>query len=296
MDTIVVTGGLGRSGQWIVDSLADDGYEVMCVDLSHPGWGTDGRENVDFRACDLTDFGRVADVFAGVDPDGVVHWGAIPAMGRTAGVEVFENNVLATYNVLVNAGRAGADIVAASSESSYGTVFAEETWLPDYFPIDEAHEQRPEDPYGTSKVVGEDVADMVVEKHGVQVASIRPSWIQYPGEYKCLGNRDSPADGVGNFWSYVDIRDIVSIVTAGLEGDFGGHEAFLGVAAENYMDRPLADLVEAEFGELPDEFDVEGDGSAFTTEKARTMLDWSPEHTWRGAADEDVAEPQLTVE
>ncbi|WP_227380558.1 NAD-dependent epimerase/dehydratase family protein [Haladaptatus halobius] len=292
----LVTGGLGRSGRWIVNTLADADYDVVCVDLSHPGWGVRGRENVTFRACDLTNFGKVADIVADVNPDHVVHWGAVPAMGRTAGVEVFENNVMATYNMLVTAGRVGADIVTASSESAYGTAFAEEPWLPDYFPIDEMHELRPEDSYGTSKVVGENVADMVTRKYGVQIASIRPSWIQYPNEYRCLDSRDDLSAGVGNFWSYVDVRDIASLVHAGLEANFDGHEPFLGVAAENYMDRPLRELIVEYFGEVPGTFDVDGDGSAFTTQKAQKLLDWTPAHSWNTAATETVSDPQLTVE
>ncbi|SIR98228.1 Nucleoside-diphosphate-sugar epimerase [Haladaptatus litoreus] len=294
--TTLVTGGLGRSGRWIVTTLADADYDVVCVDFSHPGWEIQGRENVEFRRCDLTEFGKVTDIVAEIDPDHVVHWGAIPAMGRTAGVEVFENNVMATYNVLVSAGRAGADIVAASSESAYGTAFAEEPWLPDYFPIDETHELRPEDSYGTSKVVGENIADMVTRKNGVKIASIRPSWIQYPNEYRCLDTRDDLPAGVGNFWSYVDVRDIASLVQAGLEADFNGHEPFLGVAAENYMDRPLRELIAEYFGEVPETFDVDGDGSAFTTRKAQELLEWVPTHSWDTAATETVPDPQLTVD
>ncbi len=81
--------------------------------------------------------------------------------------------------------RAGRNFVWASSESAYGLAFAEETPLPAYLPIDESHPTAPEDPYGTSKVAGEEVAKMVTRRDGVDVASIRPSWIQYPGEYNC---------------------------------------------------------------------------------------------------------------
>ncbi|MFB6074927.1 MAG: NAD-dependent epimerase/dehydratase family protein [Haloarculaceae archaeon] len=292
MTDLIVTGGLGRSGTWVVDHLRSD-YDVTVLDLDHPGWNAAGVEGVDFRAVDLTDFGGVADLVAEIDPDAVVHWGAIPAMGRNPGSEVFRNNVLASYNVLVSAGRAGADVVQASSESAYGTVFAAETWLPDYFPVDEAHELRPEDSYGASKVTAEELGKTVTRRYGVDVVSIRPSWIQFPGEYACLDNRDDLAAGEGNFWSYVDVRDIATLVAAGLETDVGGHEPFLGVAAENYMDRPTTDLIEEHFGTLPDRCDLEGDEAAFTTAKAREQLDWAPAHSYETAAEEDVPEPEL---
>ncbi len=287
-----MTGGLGRSGEWIVDDLRGD-HEVTVLDLDHPGWGVDGADGVGFRAVDLTDFGEVADVVGGSDPAAVVHWGAIPAMGRRPGSTVFENNVVATYNVLEAAGRAGADVVQASSESAYGTVFAEETWLPDYLPVDEAHELRPEDAYGVSKETAEALGRRTARKHDVDVVSVRPSWIQYPGEYACLDNRDDLAAGEGNFWSYVDVRDIVSLVRAGIEGDVDGHEPYLGVAAENYMDRPTAALIEEGFGAVPEDCALSGDEAAFTTAKAGEQLGWEPAHDYESAADEEVPAPEL---
>jgi len=302
-DTALVTGGLGRSGRWIVDRLADDGWRVVCVDLDHPGWEVDARAGVDFRAVDLTDRAEASEVVAAVDPDAVVHWAAIPAPERHAGGRVFETNALATYNALVAAGRADARVVWASSESAYGNPFREEPALPDALPITEAEPLRPEDPYGTSKVVGEAVAKSVTRKYGVPVASIRPSWIQYPGEYNC---RDRPdlgagrpladvdlAAGVGNYWSYVDARDVAGIVAAALSADFDGHEAFNAAAADNYLGHPTADAVEAFFGDLPADCDLAGDESALSTAKAADLLGWEPSHGWRGAADEDVDPPAL---
>jgi nucleoside-diphosphate-sugar epimerase len=137
-ETVVVTGGLGRSGRWICDRLAEE-YHVVCVDLDHPGWEIPERERIDFRAVDVTDSGEVRDLVSEADPDAVVHWAALPSPERHAGSRVFETNVGGMYNVLDAAGRAGADIVWASSESVYGMAFAEETPMPAYLPMDEAH-------------------------------------------------------------------------------------------------------------------------------------------------------------
>lgn len=51
MATILVTGSCGGVGSWTVDHFADAGHEVVGVDLRTPP-GT--RENVDFKAADLT--------------------------------------------------------------------------------------------------------------------------------------------------------------------------------------------------------------------------------------------------
>lgn len=302
-DTVVVTGGLGRSGRWIVDRLADEGWNVVCVDLNHPGFEVDAREGVDFRAADLTERAETYELLSEIDPDAVVHWAAIPTPTRHAGGRVFETNTMMTYNVLVAAGRAGARVVWASSESAYGNPFREESAVPDALPIAEDEPLRPEDPYGTSKVVGEEVAEMVTRKYDVPVASIRPSWIQYPGEYNCkdldIGDDDRPLSeldlepGSGNYWSYVDVRDVAGIVAAALSADFSGHEPFNAGAADSHLGRSTADAVEAHFGELPDECDLAGEQSALSTAKAADLLDWEPQHEWREAADEDADAPTL---
>lgn len=296
-ETILVTGGRGRSGRWICDRLARAGYRVVCVDLDHPGWEVAERDRLTFRAADVTDAGEIGDLVAEFDPDGVVHWAALPAPVRHAGTRVFATNATATYNVLNAAGRAGARVVWASSESAYGMAFAAETPLPARLPVDEEHPTTPEDPYGTSKVAGEEIAKMVARRDGIGVASIRPSWIQYPGEYGCRDVAEGDlAGGAGNCWSYVDVRDVARVVRAALESSFDGHEAFNAAAADNYVGRPTAALVEDWFGELPSTCDLEGEQSALSVAKAAELLDWRPRHDWRDAADADVAEPSLLAE
>lgn len=294
METVLITGGLGNVGQWHVDRLSQAGYEVVCVDLEHPGFTVEHtRHNVGFRAADLTDFGKVADVFRAADPDKVVHLAAIPTMGRTPDSEVFENNVTSTYNVLKNAGEFGADVVQASSESTYGMAFAEETWVPDYLPVDEEHPMRPEDEYATSKLVAEEIGKMVMRRHGIDVVSLRPAWINFPGNYACTNLQDDLSLGANGFWTYIDIRDIVSLVQEALETPVDGHEAVLASADNTYLGRPTAGAIEEHFGELPEECDLEGDQSIYTTEKAYELFGWSPQHTWETAQDEDVEGPEF---
>ncbi|MFC4544350.1 NAD-dependent epimerase/dehydratase family protein [Halosolutus amylolyticus] len=289
---LVVTGATGGAGSWIVDHVASEGHDVVGVDLERP---PGERENVTFLAADLTDQGQAWEAILSQDPDAVVHLAGIPRMGETTGTETFLTNVESAYHVFEAAGRTGADVVWTSSESLYGMPFAAEPFLPDYLPIDEAHPQRPEDGYGASKLVGEELAAKTVRKHGISIASIRPSWIQYPGEYQArevaAAFDPETADRSGNFWSYVDVRDVVSIVDAVLHADIDGHEAYHAMAADNYLGRPTADAIETVFGALPEQCDLGGEESAFSTAKARTELGWEPDHTWREAEDETVEGP-----
>ncbi|WP_435180534.1 NAD-dependent epimerase/dehydratase family protein [Halorussus sp. AFM4] len=304
-DSVVVTGALGGAGRWVVDRLVDGGYDVVGLDRRLPEG--DVPAGADFFAVDLTDGGETAELVADAAPDAVVHLAAIPDPLNHAGSRVFENNVLSTYAVLDAAGRAGARVVWASSESAYGFPFADSVLEPEYLPIDEAHPLRPEDPYGASKVAGEAVAAMVARRDGVPVASIRPSWIQYPGRYRVADVRaafdlddlaDAPdgapdAEGVGNFWSYVDVRDFAGMVKAALRADLDGHEPYLCHAPENYLGVETARLFEALYDDGPDASALEGEASAFTTAKAERDLSWSAEHDWRTAEDEAVDGPEF---
>ena len=300
METVLVTGGRGKSGRWLVDSLADD-YHTVCADVSHPGFDEQGAKGIEFRALDLTERGAVFDLVTDVDPDAVVHWGAIPVAGRHPGGDVFENNTLAAYNVLAAAGRVGARVVQASSDGAYGFFGAVETPVPDELPISEKHALRPEDDYGLSKVAAEEIAKSVVRRDGVPVASIRPTWIQYPGDYPCRdeGYTSNLEAGAGNYWSYVDVRDVVGLVKAALagtkDGSAEGHEAFNCAGPDNALGRELTELMQEFYGSFPENCSVEGDASAYSVTKAEELLGWTPEHSWREAADEDVDEPELTV-
>ncbi|MFC5368961.1 NAD-dependent epimerase/dehydratase family protein [Salinirubrum litoreum] len=291
-DSVVVTGALGGAGRWVVDRLLEDGIEIVAVDRELPTG--DPPERVDFRALDLVDAGETMDLLLDVDPDAVVHLAAIPDPLNHAGERVYRNNVQSTYNVMNAAGRVGADLTWTSSESAYGFPFADDLRSPDSLPIDESHPLRPEDPYGLSKVTGEETAKAVVRRDGISAVSIRPSWVQYPGEYFVTDIRDAfeldalaanPTDAVGggpgNFWSYVDVRDLADQIARSLHVDIDGHEAVHCHATDNYLGVDTADLFEVLLGEVPEPCDLSGDESAFSTAKARRLLDWEPAHGWR---------------
>lgn len=290
---LLVTGGRGQSGRWVLDRLAAD-HDVTCLDRTNPDPGA-GHPDVAYRALDLTDAGSVFDVVTDLDPDGVVHWAAIPVAGTRPGVDVYQNNTLAAHNVLTAAGRVGARVVQASSDGAYGFFFAEETPVPDRLPIPESHPLRPEDSYGLSKVVTEEIGRTVARRDGVSVTSIRPSWIQEPGAYPCRDPEyvEDLAAGAGNFWSYVDARDVAAMVAAALTADVAGHRAVNCVAADNALGRPLRDLFERHYGAVPEDAAVDGDDSAYSLRTAGELLDWEPAHSWRTAADAEVQVPEV---
>src|SRR6478672_8628713 len=125
---VVVTGGSGKGGTWVVRDLRDHGHDVLNVDARHDG-STSGPSLV----ADLTDLGQTHDALAGADA--VVHFAAIPAPGLRPEGETFRINALSTYNVFAAAVAHGVRrVVWASSETVLGLPF---DIPPAFAPIDE---------------------------------------------------------------------------------------------------------------------------------------------------------------
>lgn len=292
VSTAIVTGATGDVGSWVVDRLADRGIRVVGIDRDRP----DGvRANADFRAVDLTEQAPTWETIHEVAPDAIVHLAAISSPRKNTATRVFENNVTSTYNVLQAAGREGIDVVWSSSQAAYGALFAESAWTPDYLPIDEDHEQRPEDPYGLSKVCGEEIAQSIARRYDSSVTTIRPATIFSPSKTRARPTEDgtdlSDDEPSGNFGSYVDVRDVARMVEAAFAADLDGYEEFLCVADENYLGRPTAELIETIGGGLPDETALEGKQSALSNAKAADVLGWTPEYAWHDGDETDVPGP-----
>ncbi|MFB6219639.1 MAG: NAD-dependent epimerase/dehydratase family protein [Halobacteriaceae archaeon] len=292
METVIVTGGLGRAGRWVLDALADD-YDVVCLDFDHPG----SDDRVEFIAADLADGGETRDAIGAAAPDAVVHLAAYPNTRHHAGSTVFENNVESAYNVLDAAGRAGADAVWTSSTAAYDRLYHPEAWPPDRLPVEESYPQASASPYATSKIAGEAVAEMVHRRHGVPVVSLRPTLVVFPGDERMAENRAAfpPEAPTGNFLSYVDARDLAALVAAALDADLAGHdhEAYNVTADDQYLGRETTDALDAVYGELPADCELSGEDALFSNRKAREAFGWAPEYTWRETEADDTPAPSF---
>jgi nucleoside-diphosphate-sugar epimerase len=275
MSTVVITGGNGGVGRWIVDRFADREERVVSIDLSTPDVRRDG---VEFRAADLTEQGEASELIGRASPDVVIHAAAVPTGGVYAGGRTFETNVVSTYNVLEAAGAEDAKVVWFSSGALYGALDGS-----DEYPVDERTSTRPTYPYAASKLAGEAVAELVANRDGVPVASFRPTWVQHPGDYTGLQSRldevdleDPDVDGA--FWWYVDVRDVARAVESAVDAVFEGHQVFNLDSGDNPTEVGLSALLEAIYDREPDR-DLPGGGSGMSIQKADAMLDWRPRHT-----------------
>jgi nucleoside-diphosphate-sugar epimerase len=278
MKKVVVTGGSGRLGQFVIRDLLAHGYQVLSLDKVPP------RE----KLCPswLADLRHSGDLFEALkDAYGIVHLGAYQAPNLAPDAETLSNNVSATYNVL----RAAADlkvrkVVIASSTAAFGFIYAKKLWAPEYLPLDEDHPSTPQDSYGLSKVLGEEIADSIVSiNEDMTVGSLRFPGVNFDLSYESFRERwRNPATRTSGFWTYIDARDAATTCRLAVEAKFKGHEVFIASAPKNCMIQPTLELVRKYLPKGAKIKKVSGTHwSCVDSSKARRMLGFKPEHLWQ---------------
>lgn len=269
---IVVTGGSGKAGRWVVEDLRGHGHEVRNVD-----WAHDGSEHGLCIVADLTDPGPAFELIAGYDA--VVHLAAIPAPGIRSEAETFRVNTLSTFNVFAAAVAASVDrVVWASSETVLGLPF---DTPPLFAPIDETIEPRPESSYALSKLVGEELAAQFDRRSNIPFIGLRFSNIMEPPDYEQFpGFWDDPALRRWNLWGYVDVRDVSQAIRRSLEASVEGADVFIVAAADTVMTRDSGDLMAEVYPDVAMKREVEGRETLLSIDHAREALGYEPEHGW----------------
>lgn len=285
---ILVTGARGKVGAATVHELIAAGHDVTGCDISPPVY-EGGHAGAHYVQADLTDAGDAFAVVRGNDV--VIHAAALPEPTRNTPSTVLRTNVMAAFNVAEACVRMGADrIVNLSSETVTGFAFAERRFHSPVVPYDESLPNRPQDPYALSKLFAEQIMDAVVARSDVRAISIRPSWVQWEGNYdRSLGPwlRD-PFGGPPSesFWSYIDVYDLAVALRHAAESSLEGHQAMYVASPDNGAGRPLAELVAHHFGqevtvgELPRE-----DAGGISSAKAAALIGFAPTRSWRGYLD-----------
>ena len=270
---IVVTGGNGKAGRWVVRDLREHGDSVLSVDLRHSPWEWDDR----CRIADLTDYGQATEALAGANA--VVHLAAIPAPGIHSAAETFRINTTSTYNVFAAAEANGLRrVVWASSETVLGLPF---DTAPLFAPIDETIEPRPESSYALSKLASEAMAAQFARRTATPFVGLRISNIMEPDDYARFPSFWSDAHlRKWNLWGYVDCRDVAQACRLGLTADVAGAEVCIVAAEDTVMTRPSADLMAEVFPDVPLRRELNGRETLLSIDRARRVLGYAPAHRW----------------
>jgi UDP-arabinose 4-epimerase len=167
MESILVTGGAGFIGAHTCKELAAHGLRPIAFDNLSRGhraavrWGP-------FVEGDILQRADLDQAFAKYQPKSVIHFAAFAYVGESVArpLGYYRNNVSGLINLLETMMRYGADtIVFSSSCATYG--------IPDVLPIAEDAPQRPINPYGHSKLMGEQILKNVAAAHNLRVGLLR---------------------------------------------------------------------------------------------------------------------------
>ncbi|KAB8072479.1 NAD(P)-binding protein [Aspergillus leporis] len=243
---IIVTGGSGKAGQFLIAHLLARNYSVLNLDLTPLPPPLNAE--VHTLKVDLTDNGqvygalhshfRLTEPFREPHkqiPDAVIHLAGYARNMIVPDTETYRGNVLSFYNVIEAACRIGVKkIVLASSICVYGVAFAEGDVDYPSFPVDEEVDANPMDVYALSKVCGERTARSFARRFGNDIYVMRLGAVITPDEFqgRFEGYVERPEEYKVHGWAYTDARDIGLMFDRCLVTDGLGFQIFNGVNDE----------------------------------------------------------------
>lgn len=276
---IVVTGGSGRIGAYVTRELTAS-HAVTVFDRVPP---TACKETQWIRG-DIENFDEVVQAFEGADA--VIHLAGIPMPGRVPDHILFRTNTIGTYNVHEACHRLGIKrVVSTSSGAVLGWAYGERELIPKYLPIDEDHPLNPHDPYGMSKLCGEEIARAYALKCDMEAIALRPPWVLFPDAAKQLTELGGAHPKKFDLCAYIDVRDLAGAYRRAVELRNLGPGVFFVAADDSTAAEPLCDLLPRlipALGEMART--LTGDRPGVTNERAKRSLEWQPRYSWR---DED---------
>ncbi|OJJ98531.1 hypothetical protein ASPACDRAFT_1872018 [Aspergillus aculeatus ATCC 16872] len=294
---IIITGGSGKAGQFIIAHLLSQNYTILNLDL-HP-LPAPLAARVHTIRVDLTDTGQVHSAFHShfaltepfreplhQAPHAVIHLAGYARNMIVPDNETYRGNVLAFYNVLEAACHMGIrKILLASSICVYGVAFAEGDVEYASFPVDEAVPARPMDAYAISKVCGEQTAAGFARRFpGTDIYVYRFGAVVSPEEFqeKFTGYVERPEEWKVHGWAYTDARDLGGMVERGLVVDGLGFQVFNAVNDEmtNFEESTKAFLTRVCPG-VPVTRELVGREAPVSNKKLREVLGFVQRVRWQ---------------
>ena len=271
---ILVTGGSGRIGRYVVRELVDAGHAVTNADLA----ATPGLPG-GFLRVDLTDAGDVYQALAYTKSEAVVHLGAWANAGVVPDTHTYGDNVRGAYNVFQACADLGIQrIVYASSAQVYGFAQA----APLYAPVDEDHPLRPCNSYALAKVVAEQTADYFIKQYGLNILSFRFMGVRMPGEIatEIEAMAANPASGAWLLWTRTDARDAAIACRLAVEAREVPSGPYNITGARVVLEQASPDLVTTHFGTQTTLRHLEGNASPLSIARAQAALGYHPRYVW----------------
>ncbi len=290
---ILVTGGAGFIGSHIVDQCIAAGHRVAVVDnLWEEGGGKNTNLNPQARffRVDITDEDSLNKIFDSVQPEVVCHQAAQHSVAVSTKNPKLDArvNVLGLLNILTNCSRLGVrKIIFASSGATYGT--------PARLPLDEEVEQRPESPYGITKMVAEHYLRYWKEAYGLAYTALRYGNVYGPrqdpngeaGVIAIFAKRFLNHETIRIDWDgeqqkdYVYVEDVARANLTAMEPGYGDNDIFCIATGKGTSVNEIYNLLAAQIGYQPEIVRAPrrpGDIhlAYFDCNKAARILGWKP--------------------
>ena len=206
---VLLLGAAGGIGSAIREGLAGRYGLMRLADIAPLAPAGQGEEIVH---ADLLDIASLVAAMGGIDT--VVHMAGVPVEPEAnAWAQVLPANIVGVHNLFEAARLAGVKRVLFASSHHAAGFHRRDT------PTAETLVPRPDSYYGVSKVFGEAMGRMYVDKFGLQVLSLRI------GAY-----RDRPSD-LRQLAVWISPRDMVELVRCGIEAPGFGYATVYGVSA-----------------------------------------------------------------
>jgi UDP-arabinose 4-epimerase len=167
MTKVLVTGGAGFIGSHTAKRLKQSGFEPVVLDDLSMGHAWAAKFGA-FVQGNIADSELVKRTILEHEISAVIHFAASTYVGESVQNprKYVHNNVFGTVTLLDAMLEAGVKrIVFSSTAATYGN--------PQYSPLDEAHPNKPINPYGESKYYLERVMDSYHVAYGLQWAALR---------------------------------------------------------------------------------------------------------------------------
>jgi UDP-glucose 4-epimerase len=164
---ILVVGGAGYIGSHMVRELLEKGYDPLVFDNLSTGHAWSVPEGRLVKG-DLANPAALSSLFATHRFEVVMHFAAFSLVGESVGapLKYYINNVANTANLLAAMERAGVrKFILSSTAAVFGS--------PDRIPIPEEAPLRPENPYGRSKLMVEEILADCEKSWGLKYISLR---------------------------------------------------------------------------------------------------------------------------
>ena len=305
---VLVTGGSGIVGHYVVDELIRNDHVVVNADrvrwgnLSHSGTvGTAKAETAvkmrdswgqlpTFFEVDVTNYGQVISSMEGCDA--VIHLAACPSAEYYTEEFVFFTNTTSMWNVCRAAEQLGIDtVMLGSSYNSVGAMGTAARWAknevkpPEYFPIDDKQGTRSEDPYSIAKWIGEQIGDAFVRRSPqMHIGSMRFNGMWDSDKFRELNSNpiSGPWERCQGFWTYLHIRDAATACRMAVENpSWNGHEKFFLNASDTMITLETMEAIRTVYPDVEMREELEGHSAPIKIDLAEEKFGWVPKYSWR---------------